>query len=266
MSGTAAEGTEAPAGEVQVEGQVQGQPEGGETPPAAQTPPKSPNSSSWADRRIGELTRNWRAEERKRVELEAEVTTLRAARGAQAQAPGQTQPPAQAPGDRLPTREELDAAVESKAAEKATMIAWNQACDAIFNQGLKEIDGFRSAVDNWQKVGGLPNHVIEAAMETEMAPRVIYALAQDLDEASRIRALSPAKAAVAIARFADKLEKGDGSPGETKPRAQPLTPVVGARGTKPAVRLDDDRTSKDDWIKERERQVAEKRKAGMRIR
>lgn len=223
-------------------------PEGGaaQTPPATETPPE-PVLPKWAQDRINKVTREMRDMER-RANLAEQAL---ASRGQQQQTTPPTPPPA--------TQTEQEAKV------LAARMIFDQQCNDIYNQGIKDHGNeFKTSVDNWQQLGGVPPVVVEAALESGIAPKVILALGKDLDEAHRIMQLSPARAAAAVAKYAAKLEADATAAPEPKPgtKAPPPVPgVVGGRAGTASRSLDDDKISVDDWMKQREKELKARREA-----
>ncbi len=115
----------------------------------------------------------------------------------------------------------------------------------------------------------LPTPLVEAALETGRAAEVLYALGQDVNEASRIRGLRPVAQAVELAKFAAKLDAAQTAPSEeTAPlpnvsRAPaPIKPPTKAGSTRPAFTpYDTDNFSTEEWIRQREKQLSDARSA-----
>ena len=118
----------------------------------------------------------------------------------------------------------------------------------------------------------LPQTLLEAALETGQAPEVLYALGQDVSEASRIMALRPMAQAVELAKFAAKLATAsteaepevddEGKPvlANVSRAPAPIKPKVKSGATKPAWKPEDtDNFSTEEWIRNREKQVHDAR-------
>ena len=122
----------------------------------------------------------------------------------------------------------------------------------------------------------LPIPMLEAALETENASEVLYALGQDVNEASRIMALKPVAQAVELTKFATKLavaaaeaaeaaasEDGAGEKKVSKAPPPIKSPTKGG-AVRPAWKVEDtENFSTEEWIRQREKQVADAR-AGAR--
>lgn len=160
--------------------QEQQQPEEGAKPePEARD---KPEREPWFVKRIAELTR---ADQEKARELENAQRRLREL---------QPEPPAD-PND--PAR-----AVEARARQLVAEQQWNKDCNAMHDAGVREFPDFPDRMATLARAGGIPNAVIEAAMETGEGHKVLYALGGDPDQAMRIRDMTPARMGVALARLA----------------------------------------------------------------
>lgn len=110
----------------------------------------------------------------------------------------------------------------------------------------------------------LPTPLVEAALETGNAPEVLYALGQDISEASRIMALRPVAQAVELAKFAAKLlaKQDDAAAGDMQvSRAPaPIKSPTKSGSVKPAFNIyDTDNFDTKEWIRQREKQLADSR-------
>lgn len=223
--------------------------------PAASVPEVLP---PWADKRIGDVTRKWRDEERARLLAEARLRELEqqlAARPAEGTAPT----PA-------PQVDDSDA----RAQVKADAIVFNRACDDIARQGNAKFSDFGETIANYGKyLGDIPRGIIEGALETDDAAAAIYALGKDMAEATRIAGLPPARQAAAVVRFSAKLEKAEAEAEVKAPAApvatpRPPPPVAAKVGTSlgaktTPVRLDDEKVDIKDWMAQRKEELKKRR-------
>lgn len=117
----------------------------------------------------------------------------------------------------------------------------------------------------------LPIPLLEAALETGNAHEVLYELGKDVSEAARIMALRPVAQAVELAKFASKIATKaaegevdeDGKPvlKNVSRAPAPIKPPTKAGGAKPAFTVfDTDNFSTEEWIRQREKQIADARK------
>jgi hypothetical protein len=119
----------------------------------------------------------------------------------------------------------------------------------------------------------LPIPMLEAALETGNAHEVLYALGQDVNEASRIMALKPVAQAVELTKFAARLsaqaesvesETSETAPAKVSRAPAPIKSPTKGGAVRPAFRVEDtENFSTEEWIRQREKQVAEAR-AGAR--
>ena len=119
----------------------------------------------------------------------------------------------------------------------------------------------------------LPIPMLEAALETDNAHEVLYALGQDVNEASRIMALKPVAQAVELTKFAARLsaqaeateaETGEAAPAKVSRAPAPIKSPTKGGAVRPAFRVEDtENFSTEEWIRQREKQVADQR-AGAR--
>ena len=179
--------------------------------------------------------------------------------------------------ERAPSAQELQALV----VEEATRQNFNERCNTAAATGRTQHADFDKVVlgdltsispvmgQNGRPV--LPQTLLEAALETGQAPEVLYALGQDVSEASRIMALRPVAQAVELAKFASKLAAtseaepevdDEGKPilANVSKAPAPIKPKVTSGRTKPAWKPEDtDNFSTEEWIRNREKQVREER-------
>jgi hypothetical protein len=201
--------------------------------------PEPAKAKPWFQTRIDELTRLRHEEKRRADALEAQLRQA---------TPEQT--PAQAA---VPTPDALAQAVQTEAQRLVAEQTFNQQCNEVYSKGVAEFPDFQQSVQAFQNLGGMPPAFVEAALETGAAEKVIHALGKNLDEASRILALPPAKMAVALTRFADKLVA------PPKPSAAPPPPKNPLSGTSNASpESDPDKLPMDQWMAWREKQIAQR--------
>lgn len=179
----------------------------------AEEKPKHPH---WKDRRIDELTRNWREEQRQAEQLRNYVRSIQ--HGDQAASQQQGQPPA----GYVPASE-----VGRMAAQQNADHRFNEACNAIADHGETKFRDFQTAVHNFQMLGGPPPALLEAvtALGKEDGARVFYQLGMNPDEAQRLAGMSPARMAVEVTRMASKPSAA--APVSRLP--EPITPISAAR-------------------------------------
>jgi hypothetical protein len=210
-------------------------------------------------RRIQELTRNWREEQRRNDELLA-ILRSNQAQPARAEAP-EVPPTLESVGfDETKYQHALIefATKRAEAAAEAKIQSWQQQ-----QQTHAKVETFKSreaafadAVEDYAEVVYDPTAPIsqpmaEVIQESDVGPQLAYYLAKNRDEAAKIAALSPIAAARALGRIEAKLATP--APTPVAPKAPPPPPKV---ETSPeAIEDDPDKMSIDKWIKWREKQV-----------
>jgi hypothetical protein len=205
----------------------------------------------------------------------AEHKALSSRKSEEGKTPEQIAAERKAAGERAPSPQELQALVS----EEATRQNFNERCNAAAQEGRTAHADFDKVVlgdltsispvvgQNGRPV--LPVTLLEAALETGQASEVLYALGQDVNEASRIMSLRPVAQAVELAKFASKLQTAvepelddDGKPvlPNVSKAPAPIKPKVKAGATKPAWKPEDtENFSTEEWIRHREKQVREQR-------
>ena len=222
--------------------------------------PKKP--SGGFQRRIDELTRNWREAERRNDEL---LSILK----------GNRAEPEQKTPDRSPTLEEFgydetkyQAALTdyvrnlTKAEAKAIFEQERQAVaqeSRVKSFKQREAEFASEYEDYADKVYDpslpLSATVVEMIAESDIGPRVAYHLAENPDIARTLYSLSPTQAAREFGKLEVKLSRGSArKPISTAP---PPPPKISA--TEPEVDKDPDKMSMDEWLKWREKQTRKRR-------
>jgi hypothetical protein len=167
------------------------------------------------------------------------------------------------------TREaEINALANQRAQELAVTAKFNSDCDAAAQVGRKEFPDFEAKIGELRRLvtPGDPTSsaaqvaLVQAALQTGEAHRVLHRLGGDLNEAARIMALPPMAMAVEVAKVAlrDPVIVDP-------PLPKPITPVW-ARGAPHTEISPDDperggRLSTAEWMARRNAQVEERWKA-----
>jgi hypothetical protein len=183
----------------------------GTEPPQEDPKPKT----DWAQRRIGELTRKMREEQRQREALAAELAQYR-------------QPTEQQQGQQ-PAAPDIDQLVEQRAAAKIADQNFNQACNRVFQEGVKADPNFEANLRTLQNVGEISRDFLEVVTDMDEGHKVLNHLGANPDEADRILSLPPLKQARELAKLEASLSKAAPPPPVSKAPA-PITPV-GSRTT-----------------------------------
>lgn len=213
--------------------------------PVAEPVAAKPEPEDWRDKRIATLTARLKAQETaKPTPAEPEPTG----------APALTQ-----------------ADVERLANERAGAISaraeFNARCNSVAQEGRKQFPDFDVRVKELAKIVDNSNPAerkayddfLEAALETGEAPKLIYELGGDLNEAMRILALPPTKRAIELAQRAIGIDPGvSGLP-------KPITTVQGKNTGPSEIAASDpvraDKLSSSEWHKRREAELASQKPA-----
>ena len=207
----------------------------------------------------------------------AEHKALSTRKGEEGKTPEQIAAERAAASTRAPSPQELQALVS----EEASRQNFNERCNTAATEGRTAHSDFDKVVlgdltsispvvgQNGKPV--LPQTLLEAALETGQASEVLYALGQDVNEASRIMALRPVAQAVELAKFAAKLATTSSAEPELDDEGKPIIanvskapPPIKARtkqaSVKPAWKPEDtENFSTEEWIRNREKQVKDAR-------
>ena len=200
--------------------------------------PEKPAKEPWFQKRIAELTREAAEAQRRAQVAESKITPASAA-AAENAAP------------------DIDKLIDQRAAAKAEQWAFNLQCNQLHAAGVAEFPDFDRVINTFKALGGLPVPLVEGALETGNAHKVLYALGKDPDEAQRIMSLSPARMGAALAKISAAPLPAPLPPIAVSKASAPVRPVSGG-----VVTADDpDKMSMTDWVKWRERQIAADKRA-----
>jgi molecular chaperone GrpE (heat shock protein) len=191
--------------------------ESGTEQPALSTeqPQEAPKpKTDWAQRRIDQLTREKHEERRQREALAAELAQYRQPTDQQHQ-PGQPQ--------------DIDQIVEQRVAAKISDQNFNQACNRVYQAGVKADPNFEANLRTLQSVGEISRDFLEVVTDMEEGHKVLNHLGANPDEADRILSLPPLKQARELAKIEASLGKAAPPPPVSKAPA-PISPV-GSRTT-----------------------------------
>jgi hypothetical protein len=264
--------------------------------PDPQDPPSDPQdpkpAKDTAEARIRALTAEKWQERRAREAAElraqhAEETIEEFKKLAPNAAPPAAAPPA---GDQKPpvktyTQKEMDDLVAAQAAT----VAFNRQVDDAVIKGRSTHADFDKSVEGLKTVTGnvVPQHLVEAILEagenSEGSAELIYQLGKDTGELDRILSLPKGRVGAAVARYATKLQKTNGSgdadnePAKDatdavnrlarRPQAAspPITPRVQRSGPK-ETSLDDPNLPMQDFIRRRNEEELAARQARKNLR
>lgn len=171
--------------------------------------------------------------------------------------------------------------VEARARALAESTVFGEKCSRLYDNAKKDFPDFDGPLDALKRVSpsvdntGRPaltrdfiEAVFEAEQESETGARahdIMYALGKDTAAADRIMSMPPARQAVAIAKFASKVQPKT-APGSVRTGAPaPIVPRVGTGTTTADISPSDldnaDKLSTSEWMKAREKQLKQKASA-----
>lgn len=116
-------------------------------------------------------------------------------------------------------------------------------------------EGYEDAMENLKdaRVKFAPT-AIEFIYEEENGPAILEALGNDVKEAKRIAALSPARQVAALTRLQDKLPAAAAKPKKVSGAPEPVSPVK----NRASVEKSRDELSDDEWLKRRKAEKTKK--------
>lgn len=122
------------------------------------------------------------------------------------------------------TPADVDRLAEQKAVQLREQETFNDRCNEVFENGVKEIPGFEAALAGFRTLGGLPPTLVEAALESDAPAKVLNHLGSNLEEAEGLLKLSPARLGAAVAKLAAKVASAPAAPvSKAPPPIRPLT-------------------------------------------
>ena len=225
-------------------------------------PDEAPKPPRGVQKRLDELTANWRAAERR----EEQLRQLLAQQLAQPQPPQTFQPTQPQPTNERPVLDQFDsyeAFTEALTDWKATQAVQTalQQREAAQRQAEEQrqqqerastwqqrATDATSRYADFQDVALNPSLPVSPAMaeviqSVDNGPDVLYHLGRNPAEAARIAALSPAQAAFALGSLAAALQPP--SKATPRPVPQPINPLAGGSA---APATDPDKMSSDQWL------------------
>jgi len=229
------------------------------TPPGEQ---EQKQQVDWRDRRIGEQQQRLRERAARISELEAQLAQF------QSNSPQQSYQPQVPPQQYQPQPTgDIQRQINEAAAQMASQQEFTRRCNEVAELGRRQYNNFDQRVQRLISLvdGNDTAHVeryngfLNAAMETGDAARLIYDLGGDLNEASRIMAMTPVRMAVELTKMA-----GRATTTEASQAPRPLNPVATAgQSNRMAAQPDNpdtaDTLSMEEWMRQREEQVSTRR-------
>jgi hypothetical protein len=231
--------------------------------PAAETPPepvepKVKKIDAFAERKIADEAFQRREAERHRKAAEAEAAQLRAEldalkRGAGGQDP--VTPPTGQPT--LVNPADFESAVSREAERRAAAAQFNAGCNKAHEDGKKTYPDFEDALKNLAILGALSEQNLQLVLETDDAPRLLYELGSDPDEAAKVFSLPPAKLAIELGKRAAAVKPQAKAAAVSKAPA-PIKPLEGSAKISAEPRDEDDDAT---YFAKRNEQIRARRRA-----
>lgn len=209
---------------------------------------KTKSVPKWFQERINEVTAKTRAEERKRIMVEDQNKQLLAELA--------KRPKAEGASDGKLTAEDVDRLASEKAQDIARANAFNAKCDAVFDKGVEVYPDFKETLGTFNMLGGVNQPMLEAIIELEEPHKVIHYLGTNPDDASRVLRMAPTKMAIELAKLEASLNREVKKPVSKAPA--PTRQVDSRAGSERD--LDDPKVSMSEYIKRREKQLADRRR------
>lgn len=156
----------------------------------------------------------------------------------------------------LPENEEQERIINERAQQLAKQVSFNKECEVAVNAGRKQFSDFSQVLENFKEINGISNQMIEAAIESGSPHEIIYHLAKDIDEAERIKNLSPHQMGIAIERVANKIKIDKQNIKQQSKAPPPIKPIVGNN----KAELDPEKMSIHEYMKSEDRKDREWRR------
>ena len=235
--------------------------------PAAETPTadatQEPKKKPWYQAKIDELTGKYHGTQRAVQERDQRISALEQALRDASKAQ-RAEPTPQGQVDVNALREQIRHEERQAAFQQAAVDRFNQTCNDIAAKGKAEFKDFDDQVKNLRDIDALSPEMIIAASKKANSHAIVHYLGKNLDEAMRIKQIGdPDERAEAFAELSAKLKAE--AKAEPKPKAkssapEPITPVGGP--SKGDVDIYDDNITMDQFIRMRDKQESDRRKAG----
>lgn len=241
--------TETPAGAPVIEGQAEEIQTTETQAPAVETPPETPPAKPWVNRRIDDLTRQRYDAQRRAEAAEQEAARLRdelQRRGARPPQTRQEQPPAEPPAPADPVDQR---AVDQRAQELLRVREFNNKCNEVYRSGKSDFADYDQVLENFNQLGGLQPHVIEAVLEADEANahKILYDLGKDPDAAYELlNETNPFRLTKRVLNLSQKYQ----APPKPAPISKaPPPPAGGVRSGAPAIpEADPDKMTTAQWM------------------
>lgn len=225
-------------------------------------------------KRINEITAQKyaevrRADSEKAARVAAEARNAELLKQLETKNPGSTKPNTD-PSTQTLGEDEIERRATVKAQEMAAQQRFTEACNNIQDQGKKEYkESWDTTLSNLTMVGAIGQDVspvfLNTAIELQSPHKVLHYLGTNITEAERVKALSPMKMALELARIEAKL---------TTPVAPtlaaisaapaPVIPVAGGKANPGAPDISDPNLPMEEYLALRAEQEAKHKRRWQR--
>lgn len=172
----------------------------------------------------------------------------------------------EADGDKF-TKEDVETQAERIASQKLAQKEFDAICDKLAADGEKADEDFSKKIGVMSEdIGPIPTQMIGILGDLDNGGAVLAHLANNVDEAEDIYKLSPARMSLKLVKLSQELAEA----AKPKPKAQskvppPNNPIGGGGGSNLSQIYNPEASKKmsdEEWIRKRNQDVLEKRKAG----
>ena len=209
----------------------------------------------WATQRIGELTRNWRSEQRAHEQTRQEIAQMREQLARLTPKPDpQTDFNGYLQSEIDQRMQRFQAEATQRQQQETQQRQW-QTLEQTFDQRLeayaKDHPDVLSAVDALS--GALPEPVLLSVADSEHGPAIIQHLANNPQELAQLQSSPPWQAVRLLGRIESKVSTPKPKPVSSAPAP---TPTISGSAVAPRGLRDD--LSMADWLAERNAQLAKR--------
>lgn len=188
-----------------VEETVKEEPESGDKP---EEKPKRP----WYEKRIDRVTKEKHDLVRENAKKDEIIANLMAGKSEDGEKTNLSQA-------------EIDALIDKRAKELVNVRAFDEKCNAVYEDGNEEFDDFKDAVANLGKLEMLTAPFLELVTDLDKPHAILHYLGTNPEEADRIQSLPPAKQALALAKLEGKLPEKKKEEKEISKAPPPIKPI-----------------------------------------
>lgn len=159
------------------------------------------------------------------------------------------------------TEEEVEKRSETKAQQKQLQKEFDQACDKLSKDAHKIDKEFQAKINLLaDDIGAIPGHLIGILDDLDNGGEILVHFTANPDEAEEIYAMSPARAAVKLAKLSSKLEAAKKpAPKEISKVPDPAETIKGGNQSPDTIPKDPTKNM-DAFVRARAKQLAERRR------